>query len=122
MPKIPFVALPLLCIAVCFFLEEYDGELYTCCSASQITITSVQIKTLTTLLRNCPACMTNLRKNFCYFACHPRHSAFINPTSFLKNGNKYYPDFVFTLLYFILFENLFTSSFKRLLGKLALIV
>ncbi|XP_042881418.1 NPC intracellular cholesterol transporter 1-like [Penaeus japonicus] len=35
---------------------------------------------LDTFVNRCPACMSNIKKNFCYFTCHPRHSTFLLPT------------------------------------------
>ncbi|KAB7504863.1 Niemann-Pick C1-like protein 1 [Armadillidium nasatum] len=60
-------------------IDDY-GEIVTCCSPNQILTLLNHLTTLTVVVENCPACVSNLRKNFCYFTCHPRHSAFVNPT------------------------------------------
>ncbi|KAL7648001.1 UNVERIFIED_CONTAM: hypothetical protein RMT77_001617 [Armadillidium vulgare] len=56
------------------------GEIVTCCGPNQILTLLNHLATLTAIVENCPACVSNLRKIFCYFTCHPRHSAFVNPT------------------------------------------
>ncbi|XP_063588187.1 NPC intracellular cholesterol transporter 1-like [Penaeus indicus] len=72
------------------FLEEItaeDGSISTCCGADNILDMTTNFARLDTFVSRCPACMNNIKKNFCYFTCHPRHSNFLRPTEIYETEN-----------------------------------
>ncbi|XP_063587914.1 NPC intracellular cholesterol transporter 1-like [Penaeus indicus] len=57
-----------------------DGTIETCCDPENIMSLVGTLSPLESFLTTCPACSSNLRKNFCYSACHPKQSSFLRPT------------------------------------------
>ncbi|CAL4059784.1 unnamed protein product, partial [Meganyctiphanes norvegica] len=64
---------------------EYGGKVHTCCALDQIQDMATNFVMLDGFLQRCPACRSNIKKNFCYFTCHPRHSNFLRPTQIYTN-------------------------------------
>ncbi|ROT85637.1 putative Niemann-Pick C1 protein isoform X4 [Penaeus vannamei] len=62
-----------------------DGSISTCCGADNILDMTTNFGQLDAFVNRCPACMTNIKKNFCYFTCHPRHSTFLMPTALYES-------------------------------------
>lgn len=72
-------------------IVESNWKVKTCCSGNQIDMLDKQLQQMAPMVQNCPACYSNLKRNFCYFTCHPRHSSFIRPTEyyeFKKNSEQ----------------------------------
>ncbi|XP_042881806.1 NPC intracellular cholesterol transporter 1-like [Penaeus japonicus] len=57
-----------------------DGSIKTCCDLENIRSLAANLGQLENILRTCPTCFSNLRKSFCYSACHPKQSSFLLPT------------------------------------------
>lgn len=74
-----------------------DGSISTCCGADNILDMTTNFGQLDAFVNRCPACMTNIKKNFCYFTCHPRHSTFLMPTALYETEDMtsvYSTDFI----------------------------
>ncbi|KAK3857102.1 hypothetical protein Pcinc_036625 [Petrolisthes cinctipes] len=72
--------------------ELYDGEIYTCCDKDNIEDMTTNFNLLDSFIAKCGACQTNIKKNFCYFSCHPRHSNFLMPTQLYYYNETEQPD------------------------------
>lgn len=66
-------------------IVEDDGSVNTCCDTAQVIDMTTNFRQLEMLFGRCPACTDNIKKNFCYFTCHPRHSNFLVPTALYGN-------------------------------------
>ncbi|XP_068202100.1 NPC intracellular cholesterol transporter 1-like [Palaemon carinicauda] len=70
-------------------IRQEDGSLATCCDRDNILDMTTQFSKLEGVFKPCPACMDNIKKNFCYFTCHPYHSNFLVPTKlYTKEGSN----------------------------------
>ncbi|XP_069161595.1 LOW QUALITY PROTEIN: NPC intracellular cholesterol transporter 1-like [Procambarus clarkii] len=59
--------------------DLYGEEVKTCCSPANIANMTSGFQQMHFLVSKCPACELNMKTNFCYFTCHPRHSNFLIP-------------------------------------------
>ncbi|KAK8738118.1 hypothetical protein OTU49_004053 [Cherax quadricarinatus] len=77
----------------------YDGEVRTCCSPENIASMIKGFSNMDYLVDKCKACNLNMKINFCYFTCHPRHSSFLIPT--ILYPSKEEPEAIWALNYYI---------------------
>lgn len=81
-------------------IRKRDGSYNTCCDKDNIADMTTEFSKLEGVFKPCPACLDNLKKNFCYFTCHPHHSTFLVPTK-LYTGNDSSKTSVWTTDYYI---------------------